>query len=895
MNRREGMMEDLDQDIRDFVERETQDNIERGMSPEEARYAALRKFGNVTRAKEDTWEVWSYRWLEQLWQDIRYGLRMTAKSPGFTTVATMTVALGIGANTAVFSVMNAVMLRYLPVPHPERLVYLNSLNRPSAAFESGIGNFSFNEVSFERMRTEQRVFSSLVAFVPLALGENKVTVRYGEEPEQAWVDMTSGDFFSGLGVRIERGRGFTLEDEREHTQVAVLSYDYWTRRFARNPSVIGQTFYIKGVPFTIIGITAQGFRGVEPWTPTEIWIPLQSRPELPARGISAEDGPTLYGSPNWWSLMMVGRLAPGVSWDQAIAQLTPVFRSAAYEGIGAPDPKDRAPQLYFSSARGIQTMREVLKDPLLILTAMVGLVLLIACLNVAVLVLARNAARQREFSLRMALGSGRSRLFRQLLTESLLLVAGGSALGWTLAVWVIRALAGWSQMVPNVMPDRTVLGFALAVSAASTLVFGLVPMRSAMRGSLGLALKSASPSAAADLGKLRGAWPALAAQTALCLVLLVAAGLLVRTLRNLESVDLGLRASGLLVFGVNPPATARTDPELIRFYRALTDRLRSLPGVESATLMQARIGSGASGKARVVIDGVAPREAGQGSRVYWNAVGPGCFHVLGTKLLLGRDFTDADSAASPKVGIINQAFARRYFAGGNPLGHTVAFNDGSESGPYSIVGIVADSKYTDVREHDVPTAYFPYTQVHKAASLGMNFELRTQDSALALLPEVRRALHDLAPDQPLIDPMTQQEQFEEGFLPERIFARLATFFGLLAATLVAAGLYGTLAYRAGRRTAEIGVRMALGAERRQILWMVLRESLAVSAGGILVGLALAIAGARLLGSMLFGVGPVDPLTLIAATAGITIVALAAGYLPARRASKVDPMVALRHE
>ena len=425
MNRREGMMEDLDQDIRDFVERETQDNIERGMSPEEARYAALRKFGNVTRVKEETREVWSFGWLEQLWQDIRYGLRMTAKSPGFTTVATMTVALGIGANTAVFSVMNAVMLRYLPVPHPERLVYLNSLNRPSAAFESGIGNFSFNEVSFERMRTERRVFSSLVAFVPLALGENKVAVRYGEEPEQAWVNMTSGDFFSGLGVRIKRGRGFTLEDEREHTQVAVLSYDYWTRRFARNPSVIGQTFYIKGVPFTIIGITAQGFRGVEPWTPTEIWIPLQSRPELPARGISAEDGPTLYGSPNWWSLMMVGRLAPGVSWDQAIAQLTPVFRSAAYEGIGAPGPKDRPPQLYFSSARGIQTMREVLKDPLLILTAMVGLVLLIACLNVAVLVLARNAARQREFSLRMALGSGRSRLFRQLLTESLLLVAGG--------------------------------------------------------------------------------------------------------------------------------------------------------------------------------------------------------------------------------------------------------------------------------------------------------------------------------------------------------------------------------------------------------------------------------------------------------------------------------------
>ena len=829
-----------------------------------------------------------------LLQDLRYGLRMLAKNPGFTTVAVLTLALGIGANTALFSVMNAVMLRYLPVPDPERLVYLNSTGRPSGTFETGIDDFSFSEFTFERLRTEQRVFSHLVAFVPLAFDVNKVAVRYGEEPEQAWAEMVSGNFFSGLGVTPARGRLLTLEDEREHTQVAVLSYDYWNRRFARNPSVIGQTLYIKGVPFTVTGIAAPDFRGVEPWRPTDVWIPLQNRPDLTAWGVSAQDGPALYGSPNWWCLMMIGRLAPGVSQQQAIAQLTPIFQRAAYEGVGTRNPKECSPQLYFSSARGIQSMREKLKNPLFVLMAMVGIVLVIACANVAVILLARNAARQRELSLRMALGSGRARLFRQLLTESLLLVAGGAALGWLFAVWVSDALAAWSELVPNVAPDRRVLLFALAVSAVATLIFGLIPLRSAMRVPIGLALKAAS-GASQGIGKLRGARTAVALQMSLCMVLLVVAGLLVRTLRNLESVNLGLRASGLLVFGVAPPQTARTDAQLIRFYQTLTDRLRSLSGVESATLMQNRIGSGSRYRANLFVDGAPPAENGEDQPLYWNAVGPDCFHALGTNLLLGRDFTDRDSEVAPKVAIINQTFARRYLAGGSPLGHTIGLSVKGGSDQYSLVGVVADSKYTGVRERDVPTAYFPYTQVHGAASMGMHFELRTRGAALSLLPEVRRALRDLAPDQPLLRPMTQQEQFEESFLRERLFARLALFFGLLAAVLVATGLYGTLAYRAGQRTAEIGVRMALGAQRRQVLWMVLRDSLAVSVGGILAGLPLAMAGARLLRSMLFGVGPADPLTLAGATIGITAVALAAGYIPARRATKVEPMVALRCE
>jgi predicted permease len=374
----------------------------------------------------------------------------------------------------------------------------------------------------------------------------------------------------------------------------------------------------------------------------------------------------------------------------------------------------------------------------------------------------------------------------------------------------------------------------------------------------------------------------------LCLVLLVGAGLLVRTLRNLETANLGLRAPGLLVFGITPPQTAHTDSEVLRFYHTLLDRLRALPGVESATLMQNRIGSGWSNNSDAFVDGANAR-GNVSSMMRWNAVGPDYFHALGTNLLLGRDFTDADSAAAPKVAIINQTFAQRYLPNRDPLGHHVAYGESQ----YTIAGVAANSKYTGVRENHIPMAYFPYAQIPGTAT--MHFELRTRGNPAALLPEVRRAMHEFGPDLPLLQPMTQQEQFEESFSQERLFARLSMSFGLLAVVLVATGLYGTLAYRVSRRTAEIGVRMALGAQRRQVLWMVLRESLLVSLAGVLVGIPLAIGGALLLRSMLFGLEPSDPLTFAGALLGITLVALAASLIPARRATKIDPMVALRYE
>ncbi|HXJ91903.1 MAG TPA: ABC transporter permease [Terriglobia bacterium] len=837
-------------------------------------------------------------------QDLNYAWRQLKKSPGFAFVAVLTLALGIGANTAIFSVMNAVVLRYLPVPNPQELVYLLGANRPENTSQTGDDDFSFTEYTFEQLRNQHQSFSDIMAFVPLGLPT--IAVRYGDQPEEARGDMVSGNFFSGLGVRLALGRGFTLQEERQHAQVAVISYDYWTRRFARSRSVIGETLYVKGVPFTIIGVADRGFAGVEPVEQvgaTDLWISLQNRPDLTAWGQADQhDGYVLYGTRAWWCLMMIGRLKPGVTEKQAQAQLNPLFKRTAYWGGAKVDPKAPAPELQFRAARGNARLREAYEQPVEVLMAMVGLILLIACSNVAMLLAARNTAREREFSLRMAIGASASHLFRQLLTESLLLVGSGAGLGWLFAQWSTQALAAWSKFDVNISPDRAVLLFTLGVSVLAALAFGLAPLRTAVRVPPGLALKASAAASTEDKKKHRAGRPVVALQVSLCTVLLVGAGLLLRSLRNLETANLGLQASGLLTFGVDPPQTLRTDAEVARFFQALTSRLRTLPGVESVTLMENRIGSGWSNNTYAYVDGVLPAGESERSVMRWNAVGADYFHVLRIPLLLGRDLTDADAANASKVVVVNHTFAERFLPGGNPLGHHLGFSgarDASDKTPnpqYTIVGVAADSKYMSVDEAVHPMAYFPYRQLRGIEGIAtMHFELRMQGNPVGILPEVRSLVHEFGPDLPLLEPMTQQEQFADSFSQQRLLGRMSIFFALLAALLVATGLYGTLAYRVSRRTAEIGVRMALGAQRRQVLWMVLRESLAVTIAGVIVGLPLAIAGARVLRSTLFGLGPGDPLSFVAALLGMTVVAMIASLIPARRAASVDPMQALRTE
>ena len=822
-------------------------------------------------------------------QGLRYTFRQLARSPLFTAVSILTIALGIGANTAIFSVMNAVLLHFLPVPNPQQLVYFHLKNQPLSTSQTGYGDMSMSMPVFEAMRIRQEVFTDVIGFAPLAF--EKVAARIGAEPEETLGEMVSGNFFSGLQVQPILGRGFTLKDESTHAPIAVLNYSWWKSRFGGDKDILGRTIYIKGIPFAIVGIAPPGFNGVDPVHPAmDFWIPLQDRSELNAWGTPSTDH-TLYGSPNWLALLMLGRLRPGASPQQASAQLTPTFQNALANASPV-DPHEPKPQLILSGVRGVENLRADYEHPLRFLMSMVVLVLLIACANVVMLLLARNASRLPEFCLRRALGANKRVLFLQMLRESVLLVATGAALGWIFAGAATQALAVWSGVDIIIEPEKEVLLFTAGVSAVVSIVFGLAPMRLITRLPLNLALRSTG---GAD-GKRQDRWwgrkLVMALQISLCMVLLCAAGLLYRTLRNLESRDLGMRTDGLLVFGIGPQLNIHTDTDAVRFHAALLNRMRALPGVDSATVMEVRIGSGGSDNDGVLVDGHDPTPDRPFAGVRSNFVGSGFLHTLGIPLQLGRDLENSDTADSRKVALVNQTFVDRYLSGVYPLEHHIALL-GDRKVQYAIVGVAGNSRYTSVRETERPMAYFPFTQTRGV--LDMQYELHTRGDPKMLLPEAAKVVHEIDPNLPLQKPMTQQAQFAETVSQERLIANLSVFFGGLAAFLVAIGLYGTISYGVSRRTMEIGVRMALGAQRREVLWMVLLESFSVAALGLAVGIPSALAVATTLRSMLYGLSSSDPLTILVALVGITIVTLAAAFYPAHRAASMDPMRALRME
>ena len=887
MFRRKRSAEDFAEEIKTHLELEADDLRSSGLSEDEARWRARREFGSV-RAAQERFNL-KGRWvgLDKLLRDLRFGLRSLRQSPGFAATAIVTLALGVGANTAVFSLMNAVLLRSLPVSDPDRLVYLRTTNPPH-----GTGTIDSHETFsygvYDALRQQRDTLSPLIAYVPLS--GSKVAVRYGANPEEAEGDMVSGAFFSGLGVKLARGLGFSERDETNHAAIAVISYKYWTRRFARNPDVLGTALYVNGVPITIVGIAAEGFEGVEGGRSTDFWIPLQSRPELNAWGNPLEDGKNYTANQTWWCLRLMGRLAPGKDRAQVVAQLQPIFQRAAYTGLGTPPVGEKAPVLSVEDAKNFPGYNEQYGNPLRMLMAMVGLVLLIALTNVVMLLIARNGARQREFSVRQALGAGPGELLRQLLAESLILVTAGGALAWGFAEMTTRLLGRWAQIESSLAPDKTVMFFTMAVLIVAALLLALAPLRVALAGKAQLALKSAAATANTDTGKSRAGRLIVALQMALCVVLLVGAGLLIRTLRNLQNTPLGMRVEGLVVFGVKP--NIQSIPEGTAFYVNLMNRLRALPGVESVTVMEERLGSGWSDNSDMQVDGRLPDVANGSSRtVRSNVVGPDFFRTLGVPVLAGRDFADSDTATSPHAGIINEEFAHRFFPNQNPLGHTI----GTEDGRYqmTVVGVVKDHKYRSITEEPIPMAWYMYAQIPMTGP--MDVEMRVHGDPLAILPSARKALQAMNPNLPLIRPMTQRAQYDLTISRQVLFARLAGFFGFLAVVLVAAGLYGTLAYRVNMRTAEIGVRMAVGARRGQVVWMVLKSSLLLTAVGAAIGVPSGMLVGRALASSLYEVQPLDAVSYLLAVVGLALVALAASVVPAARAAAVDPMRALRME
>ena len=820
-----------------------------------------------------------------LLQDVRYALRQLRKTPGFTLITVLTLALGIGANTAVFSALNALLLKMLPVRDPGHVytvVLVNGGTQPPNTDGTGYGNTSFSFPVFQALRQQSRIFQDLIAHVPLGLG--KVPVRYGNDPTEKFGEEVSGNYFSGLGVQILRGSSFSESDEGNHNSVVVLSYGFWTETFSRNPAIVGQTLYVKGIPFTITGITSPGFYGVDPAHAVDFWIPLQARPDLNAWGMPASTH-TLYSSAKWWALPMVARLQSGITPEQAAQALQPQFWEAATEPLGKLDPKVWPAHLGFEPIRGISEAGNY-REPVDIMMALVGLVLLIACTNVALLILATSAARQREFAVRMAIGARSSQLFRQLLTESVLLVSAGSACGWLLALAATRTLAVWARIDAGLAPDQHVLIFTLAIAGLTSLIFGLIPLRSALLIPIEQALKSSSAGMSVSRDRLRGGNLAVAMQIAMCLALLVASSLSVRSLLNYEREDLGMQAEKLLVFDLNPPGLA-ANSEAFSFYGRVLERLKAIPGVQAVSLVRTRPGSGWETTGGITIDGTDFRSDAPHVSVSQNSVGPDFFHTLGIPVLLGRDLTDADTPSSPPVVLVNEMFAKRFLKDG-ALGHRVGNSPGAE-----IVGVVKDSRYARVREVPIPAVYYPLSQ---AGMMGqITVEIRASGDPMTLLGATRKAVQEFDPNLPVQKPMTQAAQFSETYVTPTLFARLALAFAVLAVVLVASGVYGTLAYRVQNRTSEIGIRMALGAMRESVTRMIVGESLFVFILGVGCGLPISFLVARFLRSQLYQLGYLDGTSFALAITVVFLVAMVAAVLPARRAAKVDPMVALRYE
>jgi len=854
-------------------------------------------------------------------QDLKYGLRMLAKNPAFAAVAVLSLALGIGANTAIFSLIDAVLLKMLPVQNPHQLVLLDwaSHGWPNDIMHGLSGNMnqdksgrltstSFSYPAYEQIRAGNQVFSSVLA---LAGNGSELNVGYNGEPRWSQGQLVSGTFFPTLGVQPVLGRVLTPDDDRiGASAVAVISYGYWQRRFGRDPAILGRTITVNGVPVSIVGVGPPEFYGVQPGRAVDVWLSLHTQPQVEPRWSEGPPGAAslFEARDNWWVLIM-GRLKPGVSQQQVRAELDVILQQSMAAEVKPTTKAETVPHLGVESgSKGLDYLRGEFSEPLFILMTVVGLVLLIACANVANLLLARAASRQKEIAVRLAIGAGRWRLVRQLLTESVLLAALGGVVGLVLAFWgtdllVALMASGRDAFSLSVTPSPRVLAFTAAVSLLTGVLFGLSPALRSTQVDLTPALKE---SAGTLLGVTQGkrglrlglGKTLVVTQVALSLLLLVGAGLFVRTLTNLENVNAGFDQRNLLLFGIDPTQDGYKGQRLVGFYQELTRRIKSLPGVHSVTMSTSTLIGGGVSINSVSIPGYTPKP-GQKNAVgeleaYFNRVGPNFFETLGIPLALGRTIGEGDTEAAPKVAVVNQTFARQFLSGGNPVGRRIGFGDEKTAGDTEIVGVVGDAKYSDLRREVPPTVYVPCLQDLKW--LGpINFEVRTVGDPMQMASAVRRVAQDLDSNLTLYQIRTQVDQINMSLFQERLFARLTSFFGMLAALLACVGVYGIMAFAAAQRTREIGIRMALGASRGGILGMVLRETCLLVAIGIAIGILVALGASRLISTLLFGLKPTDPLTISVAALLMVAAAVFAGYVPARRAARVDPMVALRYE
>jgi predicted permease len=831
-----------------------------------------------------------------LLQDIRFGARMLSKSPGFTAVAVLTLALGIGANTAIFSLLNAVMLRKLPVENPDQLVLLGG-GRSAGSTEDFADAELYSYPFYRDFRRSNEVFSDVCAALSLVFGKMHGAVAGSATLEPMDVQLVSGTYFSMLGVRPVLGREFSeAEDEPTGAHpVAVASYSWWKRRFARDPSIVGKTVTLGATVYTIVGVAPPEFSGTTVGQSPDLWIPLSMEKQVSPGWNGLDDK-------SFQSLYILGRLKPGVSVARAQASVNVLARQIWTAHAGATLTKQQRDDLEHTqitltpAARGLPRLRFEFSLPLQILMAVVGLVLLIACANIANLLLARATNRRKEISVRMAMGAGQARLIRQMLTESLLLASCGGALGLLFAAWSSDALlvmvSGGAERLPiSVAPDARVFAFTLLVSLATTFLFGMAPALSITRIDLTAALKGTRGAAsAATHSPLAKAL--IVSQVALSLVLLVGAGLFLRSLINLANVDTGFNQENVLLFAIDPTAASyKEDSRLVDLYQQIEQRVSAEPGVRAASISFFTFNQG-EWTDPVSILGKPPTPENDMAATF-NVVGPAYFSTMGVPLLAGRGFGPQDAQESPKVAIINQTMAQWYFPGGSPIGRRFGLGpDPKHSNDIEVVGVVKDAKHISLRERPFPEVYFPYTQ---RVQYFWDFEVRYSGDPKTIIAEVRHAVGKVNRKLPISYQNTLAQQVDQSIASQTLIARLSAFFSLLAVFLACIGIYGLMAYAVARRTSEIGVRMALGAARAKVLRMVMRESLSLVGLGIVIGLLVALASEKLVSKMLFGLVSADPLSLAGAAILLVAFAVLAGYLPARKASRVDPMVALRYE
>jgi predicted permease len=829
------------------------------------------------------------RWEDEMFQDLRFGARMLLKHKGFTLVAVLSLALGIGANTAIFGLLDALLLKPLPIRQPERLVILN-IAKPGQP-ERGYSSFSYPV--FREMREKNTAFAGMFARSGL-----QISVSGGGQSERVQGEEVSGNFFSVLGVNAAIGRLLTEADDQTPGAhpVAVLSFNFWQRRFGADPQIIGQTIRINDYPFTIIGVTSQGFHGVEVGSAPDVRIPL-----LMDRQVRPKPGPPIFEQRGSWWLSVMARLKPGVSIEQAQDATDTVYQIAREPdvrrntGDTADDRNFRSLRIYLDSAKtGASNLSRQFSQPLVVLMCLVGVVLLIACLNVANLMLARATTRRKEIAVRLALGAGRFRLVRQLLTEGFLLSAMGASLGLLFARWGTDALLGFLPQgraleISIFGPDLRMLGFTLGVTLLSALLFGLVPALQATRSNLIPALKNDTVVAVGGVRRWELGRLLVIAQVALSLTLLVGAGLFARSLRNLKMVDNGYHTDQVVTMALDPAQNGYKIERLRNFYSQLSERLAALPGVKAVTFTRNAPMSGSYSRFGIEVPGYQ-QLPGEEMAVLFNQIAPQFFGAFGAPMLLGREFNAQDTPESPKVVIVNQSLARRFFGAENPLGKRITLENYKD---LEIVGVVADAKYRNLKETAPQTAYVPYSQYEQ---LGQRILcVRATGEASALAPAIRQEVRNLDPNLPVFNVKTFTEHINESVSRERLIAMLSSFFGLFALLLSSLGLYGVMAYAVTRRTREIGIRMALGAQTTSVLWLTLREALVLALIGIAIGLPTALVSSRLTEGLLFELTPTDPLTITVATLVMIFVAALAGYLPARRAAHVDPLVALRHD